>query len=304
MESFSFINDQEKDVFYYKWEPEGINPRGVVQIAHGMAEKAIRYDKFARELSEKGYVVYANDHRGHGQTAGSVQALGQIGKGGFIGMIRDMKALNDIIKEENGELPIYLFGHSMGSFLTQGYIALHGGTLRGAILSGTKGREPLVTYFGAMIAWREMKKRGFDTPSPFLSKLSFGGYNKNFKPNRTEYDWLSRDNSVVDTYIHDPYCGGVFPSGFYYELLKGLNVIQSRLAMEKIPKKLPIYIFSGDKDPVGRNSRTVLGLIRDYKKLGIEDVEYKFYKDGRHEMLNEINRDEVVKDIINWMERH
>lgn len=303
MRIFTFKNDAHQEVFCYKWDAEGI-ARGVIQIAHGMAEGAGRYDRFALELARHGYVVYSNDHRGHGKTAGSPEKKGQIGSGGFMGMIRDMKALNDIIAEDEPGLPVYLLGHSMGSILTQGYISLYGDTLKGAILSGTSGRQPILTNLGLRIAKSQVKSKGFETPSEMLTKMSFGQYNKGFKPTRTEYDWLSRDSAEVDAYINNPYCGGVFPAGFYLELFKGLKEIQSMESTRKIPKKLPIYIFSGDKDPVGKNTKTIVRLIKDYKSIGIEDVEYRFYKDGRHEMLNEINRDEVIRDVVSWLKRH
>lgn len=304
-EEFTFKDKKGVQIFVYKWIPEDdMDARGVVQISHGMAETAGRYERFARALTDAGYIVYANDHRGHGRTAGSVEKVGYCGEDGFNWMVKDMYQLNSIIKDENHGLPIFLLGHSMGSMLSQTYIENYGDTISGAILSGTAGRMGMTLDIGIMIAKREMKRVGPSGKSVRLNSMTFGSYNKEFKPARTDFDWLNRDNDEVDKYINDPYCGGVFSAGFFYDFFRGLKEMHKLESMRKIPKELPIYLFSGEKDPVGRNCKSVKQLIGEYKKLGIKDVSYKFYKDGRHEMLNEINKDEVMADTINWLDRH
>ena len=265
---------------------------------------AIRYERFARALTSAGYIVYANDHRGHGKTAKKVENLGYCGDDGFNSMVKDMKQLNDIIRNENPDIPVFLFGHSMGSILSQSYISLFGDTINGVVLSGTSGKQGLLIEMGILMAKREIKKIGKKAQSSLLNKMSFGRYNNAFKPNRTEYDWLSRDTSEVDMYANDPFCGTVFTAGFYYDLFLGIKDTQKLESMKNIPGKLPVYFMSGELDPVGKNCRTVLKLIKDYKKLGIFDVTYKFYKGGRHEMLNEINKEEVTNDIISWLDTH
>lgn len=303
--NFSFKDSDGVEIFVYKWEPETENNiLGVVQIAHGMAEHAARYSRFARELTDAGYIVYANDHRGHGKTAQKVENVGYCGEDGFNWMVSDMKELTSIIKKENPGLPVFLFGHSMGSMLSQMYIALHGSELKGAILSGTSGRMGFVLNLGLFMAKRQTLKIGVKTPSEVMNKMTFASYNNEFKPTRTPFDWLSRDEKEVDKYIKDPFCGGVFSAGFFYDFLRGLKEIHNKMTMEKIPKELPIYFMSGDKDPVGRDCKTVRSLIEEYKKLGISDISYKFYQNGRHEMLNEINRNEVMGDVINWIRKH
>lgn len=302
---FTFKDEEGIEIFVYKWLPEGvINVKGAVQISHGMAETAARYERFAEDLTKAGYIVYANDHRGHGRTAGSVENVGYCGQDGFNWMVKDMRRLNSIISDENPDIPIFLLGHSMGSMLSQTYIENYGDTINGVILSGTSGKMGILLDIGIVIAKREMKRIGPRGKSTLLNNMTFGSYNKEFKPNRTDFDWLNRDNSEVDKYINDPYCGGVFSAGFFYDFLRGLKEMHKIEQLRKIPKDLPIYLFSGEKDPVGKDCRSVKQLIDTYKKEQIKDVSYKFYKDGRHEMLNEINRDEVITDTIKWLDSH
>lgn len=304
-EEFTFKDADGWEISVYKWSPgSDTKVKGIVQIAHGMAERAERYERFAKALTDEGYVVYANDHRGHGRTAGSIENIGYCGTDGFNWMVNDLKQLNEIITKENPGLPVYLFGHSMGSFLAQSYISLYPESIKGVILSGTAGKQGIMLDLGLQIAKREIRKSGDKMKSRILHKLAFEGYNNGFKPARTGLDWLSRDEEEVDKYINDPYCGTVFTAGFYYDLFKGLKMIHREDIMRRIPKELPIYIFSGQRDPLGKNCKTVLWLIRNYKKIGIKDVTYRFYKDGRHEMLNEINRDEVTSDVIVWLDAH
>ncbi len=304
-ESFNFKGKGDIEIFVYKWLPDKSKEvKGVVQIAHGMAETAARYESFADELTKDGFIVYANDHRGHGKTAGEIEKLGELGEDGFNSMVEDMHRLNDIIKEENFNLPVFLFGHSMGSFLTQRYICLYGRELKGVIVTGTCGAQGIIIDIGRLIAKSEIKKIGRSGKSNKLYKLIFGSYNNSFKPNRTAFDWLSRDNKEVDKYIVDPFCGTVMTAGFFNDFLGGLKSIENKVEIKNVPIDLPIYIFAGDKDPVGKNGKGVLKLVKAYKKNGIKDLTYKLYKDGRHEMLNETNKEEVIGDVIKWLNAH
>lgn len=305
VKDFIFKDGGGVDIFVYKWLPDGSEKaRGVVQVAHGMAEHAARYAGFAKALTKAGYIVYANDHRGHGKTAKTVENVGYLGDDGWNWMIKDMKQLNDIIKEETPNVPVFLFGHSMGSLLAQRYITLYGDTIKGVILSGTSGKPGLLLHIGIRVAAREVKKFGADSRSEKLNSMTFGSYNNAFMPCRTSFDWLSRDTKEVDKYVNDPFCGGIFSAGFFYDMARGIRQLHKKDNMKNIPKELPIYIFSGDMDPVGKNCKTVYPLIKRYEKLGIQDVTYKFYKGGRHEMLNEINREEVTNDVLGWLDSH
>ncbi|MGH4052395.1 MAG: lysophospholipase [Clostridium sp.] len=304
-QNFIFKGKGNLEIFTYKWLPnEHEEVKGVVQIAHGMAETAARYENFASTLTKDGFIVYANDHRGHGKTVGQVERLGDLGEDSFNSMVEDMHSLNKIIKEENPNLPVFLFGHSMGSFLSQRYVCLYSGELNGAIITGTCGARGIILDIGLLIVKTEIKKVGRNGRSDKLGKLIFGGYDRAFKPCRTAYDWLSSDNKEVDKYINDPFCGSSFTAGFFCDFLSGLKSAENDTEIKNISIDLPIYIFAGDKDPVGKNGKGVLKLVKTYRKHGIKDLVYKFYKGGRHEMLNEINKEEVIEDVIKWLNAH
>lgn len=300
---FYFKGQENLDIHVYKWKSESIEPKAIVQIAHGMSETAIRYKEFAQKLTENGYIVYINDHRGHGLTAKTKDNVGYLAqKDGFTCLVEDMNTLTNIIKEENPDLPIYLFGHSMGSFASQRYIMEYGNNLAGLILSGSNGRHGRILKIGELIANSEIKRYGRKYRSKQLDSLIFGGNNRRFKPAKTDFDWLSRDEKEVQKYIDDPFCGILFTCGFFYDFIKGLQEIEDKDNLKKVPIDLPIYIMSGDKDPVGKNGKGVLRLRDRYVSLGVKNVSFKLYKGGRHEMLNEINKEEVMNDIISWLD--
>lgn len=305
-DTFTFKASDGVQIFTYKWLPDDASAvKGAVQIAHGMAEHAARYERFAGVLTKAGYAVYANDHRGHGKTAGSVDNLGYFAdENGWEKVVNDMHTLTGIIKKEHPAKPFFLFGHSMGSFLSRHYSMLYAGELTGLVLSGTGGDPGALGKIGFFVATMEAKFRGKKAQSDMMNKLSFGAFNGAFKPNRTDYDWLSRDNAEVDKYINDPYCGTVFTAGFFCDMLGGIGYINKQENIVKIPKSLPIYLFSGAKDPVGANTKGVTQVYNSLKSAGISDLSLKFYENGRHEMLNEINRDEVFKDVIAWLDKH
>lgn len=300
---FYFKGKEDLNIHVYKYTSENIKPKAVVQIAHGMSETAIRYKEFAQELTKNGYVVYINDHRGHGITAKTIDNIGYLAeKDGFTCLVEDMNILTNIIKEENSHLPIYLFGHSMGSFVSQRYIMEYGDNLAGLILSGSNGKHGKILKVAQLISKSEIKKHGRRHRSKKLDNLIFGGNNKGFKPSKTDFDWLSRDEKEVQKYIDDPFCGVLFTCGFFYDFIKGLQEVEDKENLKKVPLDLPIYIMSGDKDPVGKNGKGVLRLKDRYVNLGVKKVSWKLYEGGRHEMLNEINKEEVINDIISWLD--
>lgn len=287
-----------------KWGGNTVGkPKGVIQIAHGMAEHIERYSDFAHFLVEHGFVVYGNDHRGHGKTIRNSEEYGFFAEeNGFEKAVDDVKELSLIIKKEYPDVPIILLGHSMGSFIARRYIQLYDDLLFAVILSGTGGDPGLVGKIGVFLARMEIKKNGKQKPSPFLHKLVFGSYNRSFQPEKTEFDWLSSSEEVVEKYIGDPLCGEVCSAGFFLDLFEGLQLIHKRENVMKTRKDLPIYLFSGDKDPVGgKNGKGVLDVYEKYKEIGMEDVTCKLYQDGRHEMLNEVNKKEVYQDVLQWI---
>ncbi|HOU52185.1 MAG TPA: lysophospholipase [Smithella sp.] len=305
-DTLTFQASDHVQIFTYKWAPDNVSDlKGVVQIVHGMAEHAARYERFAEALTKAGYAVYANDHRGHGKTAGSKDHIGYFAdENGWAKVVDDLHTLTGIIKKEWPGKPFFLFGHSMGSFLSRHYSMIYGSELTGLVLSGTGGDPGIMGKAGRCLAKLDAKLHGKKAKSEIMNKLSFGAFNNPFKPNRTDYDWLSRDNVEVDKYINDPLCGGVFTAGFFCDLLDGLVFINQKENISRIPKNLPIYLFSGANDPVGGNTKGVTQAYQALKRAGISDVTLKFYADGRHEMLNEMNREEVFGDVIAWLNKH
>ena len=306
LKNFTFKSEEGTEIYVYNWVPDSeVKVKGVVQIAHGMAETAARYERFAEFMTKNGYIIYINDHRGHGKTAGSLEKVGYLAdEDGFDWMAKDLHQLSGVIKKEHPELPLFLYGHSMGSYVAQRYIMLFGNELKGALLSGSNGKQGLILTLGTVVAKQEIKKHGRKVKSDKLNQMSFGGFNKAFAPNRTDFDWLSRDNAEVDKYVNDPYCGFVCTTGFFSDLLLGLKTIEKKENVALVPKTLPIFIFSGALDPCGKNGKGVTKLFNTYKKQGISDVTLKLYPEARHELLNETNRDEVMKDFLTWVYSH
>ncbi|NOU98978.1 alpha/beta fold hydrolase [Paenibacillus planticolens] len=306
---FIWQDDEHNNHYVYEWLPlETIAIKGIVQIAHGMAETAERYERLAEVLTKRGYAVYANDHLGHGRTAGTPDAVGKFGKNSFERMVDNMGKITGKIRERyTNRMPLFVMGHSMGSFLTQSYMGTYlvqfPDHVQGIILSGSNGSEGAALNAGIALATAEAAIRGDHHRSSLLTSLSFGAYNKKFAPNRTSFDWLSTDKAEVDKYMDDPYCGVMFTSGFFQDFFRGLKAIHHPAHVQRIPKKMPVYIFSGEEDPVGGHGKGVRRLIRMYQELGLTKVSSKLYPGGRHEMLNEVNREEVMADLAGWLDQ-
>jgi alpha-beta hydrolase superfamily lysophospholipase len=286
----------------YVW-PAPASPKAVVQITHGLAEHAARYERFARALTSAGYAVFAHDHRGHGK---SVKKPGELGffaeRNGYATLVSDLHAVNREIERRYPALPRVLFGHSFGSFVTQGYLFEHASTVRAVILSGTTSANALLVAPGLTLARGLRVTKGPRATSALLQKLSFGSYNDTFKPNRTEFDWLSRDPAEVDKYVADPLCGFDTTVQGWIDLLGGLLFIRDAERQRRIPKSLPIYLMSGSADPVGDMGKGPARLADQYKAAGITRVQLKLYPDARHELLNETNRDQVTSELIAWLD--
>lgn len=283
-------------------DPDG-EVRGTVQIAHGIAEHCERYVPFARFLAEHGYVVFANDHLGHGKSVTDETELGFFAEnGGWELAVGDMHKLHEIIRAEFPDEPAFLFGHSMGSFLSRTYIIRYRSGLDGVVLCGT-GRQPrAVTRAGVAMANAEIKKHGAKYRSQRLNDLAFGKYNDGFAPARTISDWLSRDEELVDAYIADEYCGFLPSAGLFRDMLTGLEYICTQANVDRMRKTLPVLFISGDKDPVGSNGRGVMQVYWGFLRAGMQDATLKLYHDCRHELLNELNRDQVMGDVLAWLE--
>lgn len=299
-EKFTFSSTAGPALDARLWRPEGA-PRAVVQLVHGMAEHMDRYDPVARRLNRAGLAVIGHTHLGHGPRA---QRQGYFSDhDGWQHLIDDVHRLRGIAQEQFPGLPYLMLGHSMGSFVTRCYLQEHGEGLAGAMLSGT-GHFDRKTVTAALAAANLVCLfGGARKPSALIDRLAFGGYNKPFAPCRTDFDWLSRAEAEVDKYVADPYCGFLFTGSGYRELFRGLKRLTDLDALKRMPPELPLLLFSGDSDPVGGMGRGVEQVAREMRDAGMKHVEVRLYPGGRHEILNETNRDEVVRDVIIFVEQ-
>ncbi len=279
-------------------------PRGVVQIAHGVAEHCERYDAFMKFLAENGFVAAANDHLGHGKSITDESELGFFAeKDGWDLVVRDMEKLRELLASDYPDLPYFLFGHSMGSFLARTYIIRHPQRLSGAIICGTGQQSPALVGAGKTMAKMICGVKGAKHKSDMLNNTAFGKYNAGFDTVRTPCDWLSRDEANVDKYIADPLCGFVPSAGLFRDMMGGISFIGKKKNIAEMRKDLPVFFIAGDKDPVGENGKGVKKAYEAFKEAGMTDVSIKLYPDCRHELLNELNRGEVMNDILAWLNK-
>jgi alpha-beta hydrolase superfamily lysophospholipase len=288
-------------LYLYRWLPDG-PVRASVQIAHGMGEHAGRYDVTALALAAGGYAVYAKDHRGHGRAADPAR-LGYMGPDGWNGTIRDAAGVSELARAEHPDVPHVLIGHSMGAMLAQQFVYRHGALLDALVLSGSPGVSGrFQSWLSALLARFERWRLGPEAASPMMQKLLFGNSNKPFDgPEATGYEWLSRDTAQVRAYVDDPLCGFVLRNGSLCELFAGAREARQRVNALQIRRALPIYIFSGSDDPVHAGERNLKRLRRLYEDHVLR-LDYRLYPGGRHEMLNETNRDEVIQDLLGWLD--
>ncbi|MBA2609156.1 MAG: alpha/beta hydrolase [Actinobacteria bacterium] len=296
-ETLTFTDTDGVDVAYYRWNPDG-EPRAVVLIAHGASEHGARYDRFASVLATNGFAVFAQDHRGHGNT-GKSTGVGIAGPNGWKGVVEDQHELNALARAAVPGVPVVLFAHSMGSMLAQRYIQLYGGEIDGVVLSGSTGD---MGDLGGTIELLDAiaKDAGEDTPAP-----AFTTFNEPFAPARTDFDWLSRDPTEVDKYIADPFCGDGNPMslGYVRGLMATLQEAWDPANESQLRKDLPVLFIAGELDPVSQQASTVRLLEQRYRDHGLTDVTALYYPEARHELLNETNRDEVQADVLAWIER-
>lgn len=274
--------------------------KAVIQLVHGMEEHIGRYADFAEFLADEGYIVFGHDHLGHGNTAKIKRDFGYFSdKNGWEILCKDIHIYQNAISSLYPDIPYILFGHSMGSLLVRTYVTKYSDKLDGLIISGTSGQK-----FGLSIAKSQTKIieafRGRRYRSKYIKNLVTGSFNRKFKPNLTEADWISSDEENVQKYLADPLCSSTFTVSAYYELISGTQYLSRQKNINKTPN-IPILIFSGDKDPVGANGKGVNRVYRMLKKAGVEDVTLKLFHNGRHEMLNEVNKDEVYDLIKRWL---
>jgi alpha-beta hydrolase superfamily lysophospholipase len=283
-ERFQFTSADGLSIACVKWSGRR-HARAVIQIAHGLGEHIGRYAELADKLVQGEFVVYGNDHRGHGLTAKSSATFGDFGPGGFDQLVEDMASLRHIARNEHPDKPYLLLGHSMGSFATQQFILDHSNSIDGVMLSGSGILDGLARITQSAPAG--------DDPMKLM--------NAAFEPARTPLDWLSRDNAEVDAFIDDPLCFPSLKPGSMESFLDAFPRLGDPRELRKIRADLPIYIFSGSDDPIGEKLVGVRALVDRYRSVGIASIAHEFYPGGRHEMLHELNRREVITDLLIWI---
>lgn len=290
------------EVNYYIYQNETVSPRGIIQISHGMCEYFLRYDAFARYLADQGYIVCGNDHIGHGCSVRNPKELGYFSENnGWTYLVEDVHRLTKIMQSSYPKLPCLIMGHSMGSFIVRLYLDRYSEEVDAAILSGTGG-NPLAKA-GITVSKMVKGLRGAEYRSELIKKMT-GLDGTKYDDPYSELDWLSRDHSVIDQYSADQKCNFTFTVSAYIDLFSMIQMTGENRWGKNIRRDLPIYLFSGKDDPVGGFGKEVKKVYQHLQQLGIQDVELKLYPKGRHEMLNEINRDEVYQDTLDWIGRH
>lgn len=300
MRNFTVTGNGGLELAGYAWE-DVAEPRAIIQISHGMAEHARRYERFATYLNERGYLVVAHDHRGHGASLKSMDDMGYLGEDGWNLLVDDLFLLTSYIKARYPGLPLIIFGHSMGSFALRKYLTLHGEELAGAVISGTGNNPPALNAVAVSIARMEVYLKGPRHRSRLMDSLSFGSFNSAFKPNRTAFDWLSRDEGQVDRYCTDPLCGQIFTSSFFADFVQGLRELGRMDDLRRIPAKLPVLFVSGKEDPLSAGGKAVEAVAARMEKAGLSRPELRIYEGARHELVNETNHAEVYGDISAWI---
>ena len=295
-------SDKETKIHGICWIPEGKPVKGVLQIAHGMVEYIDRYDAFARYLCERGFVVVGNDHLGHGDSVKSPDDWGYFGDTkGFEHVLGDIHKIRRQFRKKYPDVPYFLMGHSMGSFLTREYIARWGGGLAAAVVCGTMGANPLLGFARAL-AGLQAAVKGPKSPGKLIESLSTGGYHKQF-PGEGPSAWLAADRSVQEAFDADPDCGFTFTAATYRDMFGGLAAVTGPSWAARVPKSLPVFVIAGDRDPVGANGKGPTQVYQWLKDAGL-DVRLKLYPGMRHEILNEAGRAEVYEDVLQFLRAH
>lgn len=302
MEEMTLIaSDRTTKLYLNCWRAE--QPKAAILLSHGMNEHSARYDRFGQFLQEHGVSLYCHDQRGHGKTAAG--HLGHLRKGvDWNMMINDLFTIKKKVIDHETSCPIYLMGHSMGSFLVRRTVQLRPSMFDGLILSGTGDGQGSAGKAAVKIADAACMLAGQEKYSPKIQSMMFGSYNKEIANARTKYDWLTRDMDEVQRYLDDPYCGYTCTNGFYHELLMGVQLANDPNNIASMRKDMPVYMFSGDKDPVGDYGKGIRNVEKLFADAGMQDVTVQLYPGGRHEMLNETNRDMVMADLLNWVDAH
>ena len=299
---FTFFSaDGKTPIHAVEWLPEG-QARAVLQISHGVSEYILRYEPFAEYLTARGFAVAGHDHLGHGQSVAEGSARLYFGpRGSWNWVVDDIDQRRNLAKAKFPQVPYFLMGHSMGSFLARTYLIRYPGAVDAAVIMGTGQMSPAIIAGGKAVAAEEAHRVGEDQTSSLVDKLAFGAYNKRFAPNRTGFDWLSLNQDNVDRYMADPLCGGNATIGLFREMLGGLSFIAKPENLKRMNLNIPVLFISGEMDPVGDCGKGVKRAFESFRKAGVRDVSLKLYPELRHEILNETCRETVYEDIYQWL---
>ena len=285
------------------WEPQR-ETKAILQISHGMVEYIVRYDDFAKHLNQQGILVIGNDHLGHGQSVLDESEFGYFGKEKGSAVVDDLYEVTKYAKKQYGEnIPYFLMGHSMGSFMARRYLMTYGEKITGAIISGTGYKTAPVLAVAFFFTAVTKFFHGERYRSPFMKWLVFHTYNRKIADVKTKNDWLTRDAAVVAAYNENPYCKFSFTVNGYETLFGAIKYIQKQNNWEETPKQLPILMIAGEEDPVGSYGKDVKKVYKKYQQLGCDHIELKLYQDDRHELVNELDREVVYADISQWILR-
>ena len=303
--NFTFLsNDGKTMVHAVRWTPDNGEIKAILQITHGMVEFIERYEPFAEFLTEHGYMVVGHDHIGHGQSVVSQEDWGYFYEENPSDiLVADMHELRTLIQKEYVEKPYFMLAHSMGSFMLRKYLAFHNENLRGAIIMGTGFIPDNMTRLAMKITAFVTRMKGSHHRSKLIQSLAFGADYKGFDMTgeKPEDSWLTKDVEIVKAYYKEPRCSFMFTVNGYKGLFEAVNFSCNPENAAKLPKKLPLFIVSGDQDPVGGLGKGVMIVYEMYKDAGIQDLTYKLYENDRHEILNETDKQVVFEDILAWM---
>lgn len=297
-------SDMKTEIHGICWMPS-TEVKAVVQIVHGIAEHAKRYEDFALFLNKQGYAVISHDHKGHGKSISSHEPRLYFGeKGSWWYAVKDVCILQQHARKQFGNVPYFMFGHSMGSFIMRSYLIKNLSDMDGCILCGTGYPNKFEVYAGQTIVYLTSLVKGRKAYSPMVDRLIFGGFNKKFENTTSNADWVSKNQDNIQAYLHDSMCGGDVTIGLFQELLYGSAYCTRMKNIEQMNKKIPVYFISGSDDPVGNMSKGVKKTYDAFKKAGMKDVQIQLYPGLRHEILNEKENQIVYEDILNWLQTH
>ncbi len=295
--------DNKNKIHAVKWVPGTEKPRCILQIIHGMAEYIERYDEFARFMAEKGILVTGEDHLGHGKSVGENGTYGYFcERDAATVVVRDSHRLKKMVQEQYPGVPYVILGHSMGSFILRNYLCRYGTGIQAAIIVGTGMQPKVLIMAGKAVAAVQKVFTGSKHPSNLLNALFFGTFNKRIPDEKTQMDWLTKEERIVDAYLEDPLCGFTFTVNGFQTLLELLNRLHKRENLEKMPRELPVLFVAGEEDPVGNYGKGVKKAYQSFLDIGMKNVKMKLYENDRHELLNEMDREQVYGELYSWMQ--